>query len=227
MRINEIILEDEQLDELSLKGLGTGIGKVPGAIAGGVVQGAKNIWQGAKQGYAAGQAALAPDSQPAPAASGSAPATSVSGQSPAPAASGSAPATSVSGQSAGTQAKGQSPAGSQSDNPVRYDPEFGGYTQAGPSAVDPGPEGIPPAQRSGSSTPATSVSGSAPAVRPLKAAEIVTNLDKVWKTATADQGSETTSPRVQQQIRAMAKNAGLAGQTVESEISLLKKLSGI
>ena len=82
MRINELLAEQEQLDELSLKGLGQGIGKAVGAAAGGIVQGAKNVWSGAKQGYAAGQAALAPGADPAadPAAAGStAPATGSGG----------------------------------------------------------------------------------------------------------------------------------------------------
>jgi hypothetical protein len=61
MKINEIILEQEQLDELNLKGLGTGLGKVPGAVAGAAWQGAKNVWNGAKQGFQAGQNALKPD----------------------------------------------------------------------------------------------------------------------------------------------------------------------
>ena len=60
MRINELILE-QQLDELNLKGLGTGLGKAVGAVAGGAVQGAKNVWSGAKQGYQAAQQAMAPD----------------------------------------------------------------------------------------------------------------------------------------------------------------------
>ena len=60
MKINELLVE-EQLDELNLKGLGTGLGKIPGAIAGATVQGAKNVWNGAKQGYQAGQNALKPD----------------------------------------------------------------------------------------------------------------------------------------------------------------------
>jgi hypothetical protein len=61
MKINELILEQKQLDELNLKGLGTGLGKAVGAVAGGAVQGAKNIWSGAKQGYDVGQNALKPD----------------------------------------------------------------------------------------------------------------------------------------------------------------------
>jgi hypothetical protein len=44
--------------------LGQGIGKAAGAIAGGAVQGAKNLWKGAKQGYAIGQNALKPDGTP-------------------------------------------------------------------------------------------------------------------------------------------------------------------
>ena len=83
MRINELLIEQEQLDELNLKGLGQGIGKAVGTAAGGIVQGAKNVWSGAKQGYAAGQAALAPSTDPAaadPAATGStAPATGSGG----------------------------------------------------------------------------------------------------------------------------------------------------
>lgn len=49
----------------------------------------------------------------------------------------------------------------------------------------------------------------------MKAAEIVKDLDDVWSKATADQGSETTSFPVQNQIKAMAKQAGLAGQTIK------------
>ena len=65
MKINELILEQDQLDELNLAGLGQGIGKAAGAVAGGAVQGAKNLWKGAKQGYAIGQNALKPDGTPA------------------------------------------------------------------------------------------------------------------------------------------------------------------
>jgi hypothetical protein len=64
MKINELIVEQEQLDELNLAGATKGFGKALGAVAGGAVQGAKNIWQGAKQGYAAGKAALTPDDDP-------------------------------------------------------------------------------------------------------------------------------------------------------------------
>jgi len=61
MKINELILEQEQLDELNLKGLGTGAGNVAGSVAGGVVQGAQNFWNGAKQGYDKVRSAMKPD----------------------------------------------------------------------------------------------------------------------------------------------------------------------
>ena len=61
MKINELILE-QQLDELNLKGLGTGAGNVAGSVAGGVVQGAQNFWNGAKQGYADVRNAMKPGS---------------------------------------------------------------------------------------------------------------------------------------------------------------------
>jgi hypothetical protein len=65
MKINELILEQEQLDELNLKGLGTSVGKTAGSIAGGAVQGAQNFWNGAKQGYADTRNAMRPDGTPA------------------------------------------------------------------------------------------------------------------------------------------------------------------
>ena len=61
MKINELILEQEQLDELNLKGLGTSVGKTAGSIAGGAVQGAQNFWNGAKQGYTDTRNAMKPD----------------------------------------------------------------------------------------------------------------------------------------------------------------------
>jgi hypothetical protein len=49
----------------------------------------------------------------------------------------------------------------------------------------------------------------------MKSAEITSALDTVWKKATANQGSMTGSPQVQQQIIGMAKAAGLAGRKIE------------
>jgi len=83
MKINELLVENQQLDELNLKGLGTGIGKAIGGVAGGVVQGAKNVWTGMKQGYAGAQQALAPDD-----AGGTAPAATTPASAPASAPAG-------------------------------------------------------------------------------------------------------------------------------------------
>jgi len=63
MKIHELLAE-EQLDELNLKGLGTGIGKAIGAVPGAAVQGAKNVWSGVKQGWNSGQQALKPEQTP-------------------------------------------------------------------------------------------------------------------------------------------------------------------
>lgn len=65
MKINEVILTEEQLEELSLKGLGQGLGKAVGAVGGGVAQVGKNIWSGMKQGFSSGKQAFAPDDEPA------------------------------------------------------------------------------------------------------------------------------------------------------------------
>jgi hypothetical protein len=50
----------------------------------------------------------------------------------------------------------------------------------------------------------------------MKADDITGGLKSVWDKATADQGSMTSSPQVQQQIIAMAKDAGLTGRKIES-----------
>ena len=59
-------------------------------------------------------------------------------------------------------------------------------------------------------TPATS------AKTAMRSDEIVDGLKSVWDNATSDHGSETGSVAVQQQIRSMARTAGLAGHTMES-----------
>jgi len=57
----------------------------------------------------------------------------------------------------------------------------------------------------------------APAGSPaMKAAEIVQGLNDIWSKATANQDSQTSSPQVQQQIIAMAKQAALAGRKIEN-----------
>ena len=121
MKINEVILTEEQLEELNLKGLGTGIGKAIGGVAGGVVQGAKNVWTGMKQGYSGAQKALAPDN-----GTGTPQPTSASNAAD-PADSGTTPA---SGEPAATASTAQAPAATAS-------------TAQAPAAA---PAGAPPAQ---------------------------------------------------------------------------------
>ena len=58
MKITELVLEQEQIDELSAAGVGQGIGKA----AGSVVRGAGDFFKGLKQGYQTGKA---PAQQPA------------------------------------------------------------------------------------------------------------------------------------------------------------------
>ncbi len=79
MKINELIIteDQEQLDEISLSGVGKAIGKgasvagkTIGGAAGGAVQAGKNFWQGMKAGYAGAQQAVAGDGTPAAPAGG-------------------------------------------------------------------------------------------------------------------------------------------------------------
>lgn len=56
MKINELILEQKQLDELNLAGVGKGIGDIARG-AGAAVQGIKGAWDGAKDAYAQGKGA--------------------------------------------------------------------------------------------------------------------------------------------------------------------------
>lgn len=62
MRINELILENQETDEaISLGGIGRGIAKGVGGTAkavGATVGGVAGAWQAAKQGYRAGKAAV-------------------------------------------------------------------------------------------------------------------------------------------------------------------------
>ena len=58
MRINELIVESQQIDEISLAGIGKGIGKAAnvagkavGGAVGGTVAAAKQFGSGVKQGY--------------------------------------------------------------------------------------------------------------------------------------------------------------------------------
>jgi hypothetical protein len=213
MRINELILE-QQLDELNLKGLGQGIGKAIGGVAGGAVQGVKNVWSGMKQGYQSGQDALKPDGTPA---APSAPSTG--GAPAAPTSTGTAPTGNAPVSNAGT-----APNEIGGNNLLARAQQ--GTTQDPNAPKQPAPQGEqPPAQEPAAPTaqepaaPAapTAQEPAAPAEAPaMKAAEIVQGLTDIWGKATANQGSMTSSPQVQQQLIAMAKDAGLAGRKVES-----------
>jgi hypothetical protein len=88
MRINELIVESQQIDEISLAGIGKGIGKAAnvagkavGGAVGGTVAAAKQFGSGVKQGYQGSKATVGGTSAPTQAAT-SAPATS--GTVPAP-----------------------------------------------------------------------------------------------------------------------------------------------
>lgn len=186
MRINEVILEEQQLDELSLSGVGRAIGRGAGTTAqaaGAIAGGAAGAWDRMKQGYRAGKAYVSdPQGGSTSPASGTAPTSSQQATTSTPG----APQTTSSSVPQQTAQQGQAPAG-----------------QAAASAA-------PTGQLATAAPNAAPAAGGA-----MKAAEIVKDLDDAWQKATADQGSETTSPAVQNQIRAMAKQAGLAGQTIK------------
>jgi hypothetical protein len=234
MKINELILEDS-VDE----GIGQTIGKAWGGLAKGVgatVGGLAGTWDAAKQGYAAGKSAVTgknadgtPVTTPAqggtttpaptgstPPAQGAAPATGN-----APAAQGGAP-TADAGQDHGL--------GKQSDGKFIKPGQKFDTANGSPIAQPPGNAPEAPAQ--GGTTPpaqggAPAAEPAAPAAEPaapaapvgMKADEIVKGLSDVWGKARASQDSKTGAPAVQQQIRAMGKEAGMAGQTFENRKS--------
>lgn len=139
MRINEILSEDQELDELSLAGIGTGIKNAVGKVGTGLAKGTQTLAKGA--GMVAGvPAALKTQYQAGKAATMN---------------------------------------------------RLGSAAPAAPAATPP-----------------------APAASVMKAQEIASKLRSVWGQATADQGSETSSGVVQSQIKAMAKQAGMTGQTI-------------
>lgn len=82
MRINELIVESQQIDEISLAGIGKGIGKAAnvagkavGGAVGGTVAAAKQFGSGVKQGYQGASNAVGGGQAPttAPAGTTSAP----------------------------------------------------------------------------------------------------------------------------------------------------------
>ena len=136
MRINELILENDQLDEISLKGVGQAIGKgadiagqAVGGAASGVVntvkrfgQGLKKGWQGTANAMAGDDAAGATNTGGAPGTAPSAPASGgapTSGATAAPATVGAEPAPATGGATApaggGTATAAPTPAASSSE----------------------------------------------------------------------------------------------------------------
>jgi hypothetical protein len=61
------------------------------------------------------------------------------------------------------------------------------------------------------------VAAEPPKATAMKGDQIAGELKGIWDKASADQGSMTGSPQVQQQIIAMAKAAGLAGRKIEGK----------
>ena len=175
MRINEIITEDQELDELSLAGginrTATGVGKVVGGV--------KGAWQGAKDVYSQSRDATQ-----------SAARTAVARRSP---------------QAGGTATSGTTAA---SMSPTTPSASLGTASPSAPSAT------VTPSTAAAPQSVAAQSTTNAPVVGPMRATEITSKLQSVWGQATADQGSETTSRAVQSQIKAMAKQAGMTGQTI-------------
>lgn len=186
MRINEIILEQEQLDELSLAGIGRKIGAGAGMVGRGVgnVQGA---WQGAKAAFTQGKDTAANKAARNVAHGGGA----VMGKGGAPAPSGDGNI--VGGEVASNNLLARARQGTTQD----------------PNAQ---PAATPPATAAPAATPPAA--GAVPATAGMKSSEIVQGLSDVWGKARASQDSKTSSPAVQQQIRQMGKEAGMAGQTI-------------
>ena len=97
MRIQELLVESEQLDEGPLSAIGTGLGKVAGGAAkavGAVAGGVAGLGSAFKKGYQSGKSTVAGDEEPAAAAPAddAAPADAGGGAAPAPAAPAAAPA---------------------------------------------------------------------------------------------------------------------------------------
>jgi hypothetical protein len=246
MRINELILEQEQLDELSLAGIGRGIGAAAGAVGRGVgnVQGA---WQGAKAAFTQGKAGAADkaarnvahgggaamDKTGAPA---TAPSTAPATTPAAPASGGNVPGGEVASNNLlarAQQGTTQDPNATQPAAPQYTDAEREAHKAAGGKYDMKTGQMIPPTAPAGGETPPAPgaapdpAAPAAPAAEPapaepeapaapvgMKADEIVKGLSDVWGKATASQDSQTSSPKVQQQIRAMGKQAAMAGQTI-------------
>lgn len=200
MKINEVILTEEQLDELNLKGLGQGLGRAVGGVAGGAIQGVKNIWSGMKQGYQSGQDALKPDGTPATPT-----APNTGGTTTAPATNTTTAPNEIGANNLLARARQGT---TQDPNAPQQTAPAGGTEPA------PAPAQEPTTQAPAAATAQEPAAPAEPAA--MKAPEIVKGLNDIWSKATANQGSMTGSPQVQQQLIAMAKQAGLAGRKIEN-----------
>lgn len=212
MKIHELI-ENEQLDELNLAGIGSAVGKglnaagkAVGGAVGSVVGGAQQFGRGVKAGYLGSKNTVGGEQQPATAPAGNQPAQAGA------AAAGGAPADQQA-QAGAAPAAGGTPAAQGGTAPADQQAQGGAAPVANAApAAQPGVGGSNAPASGSTAEPAQDQAGGAPE---MKAAEIVQSLDGVWSKATANQGSQTSAPAVQNQIRAMAKQAGLAGQTIK------------
>ena len=200
MKINELILENS-VDE----GIGQTIGKAWGGLAKGVgatVGGLAGTWDAAKQGYAAGKSAVTGKN-----ADGTPVTTPAQGSTTPPAPTPGGEPTEL---PAGGKGTGQN-----------FDPQTGKpisqYGQQQQGETPPAPGGTTPPAQGGNAPAGEPAAPAAPAG--MKADEIVKGLSDVWGKARASQDSMTGAPAVQQQIRAMGKEAGMAGQTFENRKS--------
>jgi hypothetical protein len=201
MRINELILEQEQLDELSLAGIGRGIGATAGAIGRGVgnVQGA---WQGVKAAYTQGRDASANKA-----------ARNVAHGGGAAMGKGGAPAQPTAQPTAAAPASdGNIVGGEVASNNLLARARQGTTQDFNAQPPAQAPATASPAPAAASTPEPAAPSATAPAG--MKASEIVQGLTDVWGKARASQDSKTSAPQVQQLIKQMGKEAGMAGQTI-------------
>jgi hypothetical protein len=165
MRINELIVESQQIDEISLAGIGKGIGKAAnmagkavGGAVGGTVAAAKQFGSGVKQGYqgASDTVGGTQSSSSAPTSGGTTPATGGS----APATGGTAPATGGTAPAAPASNAGDIGSIMQTidklDKPTKQ--QLAGeleknITATPEPAAEPAPATTPPAGGSASTTP--------------------------------------------------------------------------
>ncbi len=170
MKITELLEEKQDLDELNMAQVGgaigkgaTAVGKGIGATAAGAVQAGKNFWGGLKQGWKAGQGAVAgTDTGAAPTQAGPA-----AGQSStaAPAAAG------------GAQPSGQ-PAANTQPAPTQAGPTAGQGATAAPAAAGQGGNGGGAATAPAGNNAVASLKAQIDKLDPASKKELVTALQK-------------------------------------------------